>query len=32
MHRLRYGLLAFAVLGIVWIGFMGQLIGFNLNY
>jgi CubicO group peptidase (beta-lactamase class C family) len=32
MHRVRYGLLAFAVLGVVWIGFMGQLIGFNLNY
>jgi CubicO group peptidase (beta-lactamase class C family) len=32
MHRVRYGLLAFAVLGIVWIGFMGQLISFDLNY
>jgi CubicO group peptidase (beta-lactamase class C family) len=32
MYRLRYGLLAFAMLGIVWIGFMGQLISFNLNY
>ncbi len=30
--RIGSGLIAAALLGIVWIGFMGDLIGFNLNY
>jgi CubicO group peptidase (beta-lactamase class C family) len=32
LHRTRYVLLALAMLGIVWIGFLGQLISFDLNY
>jgi hypothetical protein len=32
LYRLWNGALAAAMLGIVWIGFMGNLIGFNLNY
>jgi CubicO group peptidase (beta-lactamase class C family) len=32
LYRLWNGALAAAMLGVVWIGFMGNLIGFNLNY
>jgi len=28
----RNAALAAALVGVVWIGFVGQLIGFNLNY
>jgi CubicO group peptidase (beta-lactamase class C family) len=31
-YRLWNGALVAAMLGIVWIGFVGKLIGFNLNY
>jgi hypothetical protein len=31
-YRLWNGALAAAMLGIVWIGFVGKLISFNLNY
>src|SRR6185437_3379719 len=30
--RIGNGLIAAALLGLVWIGFVGNLIGFNLNY
>jgi len=32
LYRLWNGALAAAMLGVVWIGFLGNLIGFNLNY
>jgi CubicO group peptidase (beta-lactamase class C family) len=32
LYRLWNGALAAAMLGVVWIGFMGNLISFNLNY
>ena len=31
-YRLWNGALVAAMLGIVWIGFVGKLISFNLNY
>jgi hypothetical protein len=30
--RIGNGLIATALLGLVWIGFIGGLISFNLNY
>jgi CubicO group peptidase (beta-lactamase class C family) len=32
LYKIWNGLLAAAMLGVVWIGFMGNLLSFNLNY
>jgi hypothetical protein len=32
LYKIWNGLLAAATLGVVWIGFMGSLLSFNLNY